>query len=94
MLTEELDARCDFDLSLVMPRYNEEATVSHTISGPFGAFTKAGYRLEIVTVDNGSMGRTGKILRRLAASNPAVLYHRVEVNRGYGKVRGRRGPTL
>jgi glycosyltransferase involved in cell wall biosynthesis len=85
MLTETLDAQCDPDLSLVMPCYNEEAIVSHTISRLLSAFTKAGYRLEIVAVDNGSADRTGEILRRLAASNPAVLYHRVELNEGYGK---------
>ena len=84
MLSETLDARCDPDLTLVMPCYNEEAIVSHTISRLLNAFGKAGYRLEIVAVDNGSSDRTGQIIRRLAASNPGVLHHRVEQNQGYG----------
>jgi glycosyltransferase involved in cell wall biosynthesis len=84
MLSETLDARCDPDLTLVMPCFNEEAIVSHTISRLLNAFAKAGYRLEIVAVDNGSSDHTGEIIRRLAALNPAVLHHRVERNEGYG----------
>jgi glycosyltransferase involved in cell wall biosynthesis len=84
MITETLDARSDPEFSLVIPCYNEEAVVSHTISKLFDAFTKAGYRLEVIAVDNGSWDRTGEILRGWAARNPAVLYHRVEKNEGYG----------
>jgi glycosyltransferase involved in cell wall biosynthesis len=67
-----------------MPCYNEEAVVRYTISRLLNAFRKGGYTLEIVAVDNGSSDRTGEILRELAAADPAVVYHRVEVNQGYG----------
>ena len=84
MTSETLDARLDPEFSLVIPCYNEEAVVSHTIAKLFDAFSKAGYRLEVIAVDNGSRDRTGEILRGWAARNSAVIYHRVEINEGYG----------
>jgi len=84
MITETLDARSDPEFSLVIPCYNEEAVVSYTISKISDAFTKAGYRLEVIAVDNGSWDRTGEILRDWSARNPAVIHHRVELNEGYG----------
>lgn len=71
-------------LSLVMPCYNEEVVVVHTIVKLLAAFEKAGYRLELVAVDNGSRDGTGAILKQLAMENPAVVHHRVEKNEGYG----------
>lgn len=54
------------DLSMVIPCYNEEDTVAYTVHRLLGAFERAGYRLELVTVDNGSSDGTGTILRELA----------------------------
>jgi glycosyltransferase involved in cell wall biosynthesis len=67
-----------------MPCYNEEAVVRHTILRLTGAFSKAGYVLEIVAVDNGSADKTGEIINGLAAANPAIVSHRVDINEGYG----------
>jgi len=72
------------DLSLIVPCYNEESIIGYTIPRLLAAFEKAGYRLELVAVDNGSLDRTGEIIREFAAKNPAVVYHRVEQNQGYG----------
>lgn len=72
------------DVSLVMPCYNEEAIVAQTIKRTLGAFERAGFRLQLVAVDNGSRDRTGEIIKEIAAANPAVVHHRVEVNEGYG----------
>ena len=83
MPTEVLRGR-DPDLSLVMPCYNEEAIVRQTVSRLAGAFDRAGYVLEIIAVDNGSRDKTGEIIRGLAAANPSIVYHRVDVNEGYG----------
>jgi glycosyltransferase involved in cell wall biosynthesis len=84
MTTETLSRSGDPELSLVIPCFNEEAVVSHTIGKLFDAFTKAGYRLEVIAVDNGSIDRTGETLREWSARNPAVVHHRVEHNEGYG----------
>ena len=84
MMPEALDAERDPEISLVIPCYNEEAVVSHTIGKLLEAFHRAGYRLELVAVDNGSTDRTGEIIRGWAARNPAVVHHRIEQNEGYG----------
>lgn len=72
------------DLSIVMPAYNEEEGVGVTVAHLFEAFTKAGYRLELVAVDNGSSDRTGEVLRGLQPTYPDLVIHRVEPNEGYG----------
>jgi glycosyltransferase involved in cell wall biosynthesis len=71
-------------LSLIMPCYNEEDVIGYTIPRLLAAFDRAGYRLELVAVDNGSWDRTGEIIKELATKNPSVVYHRVERNEGYG----------
>jgi glycosyltransferase involved in cell wall biosynthesis len=72
------------ELSLVMPCYNEEEIVEYTIRRLIGAFDQAGYRLELVAVDNGSRDRTGEIINQLAAKFPGIVPHRVEKNEGFG----------
>jgi len=80
----ELSHSLQPDISFVIPCYNEEALVGYTIPQLIAAFEKAGYRLEVVAVDNGSWDRTGEIIKELAARSPSVIYHRVEKNEGYG----------
>lgn len=72
------------DVSFVMPCYNEEAIVGHTISHLMEAFEKAGHELELIAVDNGSADRTGEIIREMRGRHPGVIHHRVEMNEGYG----------
>lgn len=72
------------DISFVMPCYNEEEIIGYTIPRLTGAFDKAGYRLELIAVDNGSTDRTGEIIRDLASKNAAIVPCRVEKNQGYG----------
>jgi glycosyltransferase involved in cell wall biosynthesis len=67
-----------------MPCYNEEEILSLTISKLLDVFGKAGYRLEIIAVDNGSRDRTGEIIKSWVARNPAVVHYRVDQNQGYG----------
>ncbi len=72
------------DLSIIMPAYNEEEIVGFTTRRLVTAFERAGYRLELVAVDNGSSDRTGEIIREMASQFDAVVYHQVEKNEGYG----------
>ncbi len=72
------------DLSFVMPCYNEEEIIGYTIPRFTAAFRNAGIKLELIAVDNGSRDRTGELIREMAANDPAIVYHRVEVNDGYG----------
>ena len=73
------------DLSCLMPCYNEEEVIGYPIPRFVAAFRKAGYRLELITVDNGSRDRTGALIRELMAAHPEIVPCRVEVNEGYGK---------
>jgi glycosyltransferase involved in cell wall biosynthesis len=71
-------------LSLIMPCYNEESIVGYTIPKLSEAFGEAGYQLELVAVDNGSVDRTGEIIQDLAIKDNTIVHHRVDVNQGYG----------
>ena len=72
------------DVSFVVPCYNEEDIVAYTLERLLSAFSDAGYKLELVAVDNGSNDCTGEIVQRLAKRHPSIIYHLVEVNQGYG----------
>jgi glycosyltransferase involved in cell wall biosynthesis len=72
------------DISIIMSCYNEEEIVGYTISQLTSAFEKAGHRLQLIAIDNGSWDQTGQIIREWASRNPSVVYHRVEKNVGYG----------
>jgi len=73
------------DLSFIMPCYNEEAIIGYTIPKLIEAFESAGYHLELVAVDNGSHDQTGEIIKELQKRYGAIVFHRVEINEGYGK---------
>jgi glycosyltransferase involved in cell wall biosynthesis len=72
------------DVSFLMPCYNEEAIIPYTIPQLIHAFEKAGHRLELIAIDNGSSDRTGEIIKTLAAQFPSLVHHRIEQNQGYG----------
>ena len=72
------------DISLIMPCFNEEASIGYTIPRLVGAFEDAGYALQLVAVDNGSSDRTGNILQSLSADFPCIVRRRVETNIGFG----------
>jgi glycosyltransferase involved in cell wall biosynthesis len=86
MITRASDHKASLqpDLSLVMPCYNEEAIIGYTIPSLIAAFERAGHRLELIAVDNGSKDRTGEIIQDLAQRYPSLVAHRVEKNQGYG----------
>ncbi len=72
------------DVSFIMPCYNEEEIVGYTIPKMVQAFERAGVRLELIAVDNGSSDRTAEIIKTWCARSSSVVYHRVEVNEGFG----------
>lgn len=83
--TRSHDERSDVDpaagiLSVMMPVYNEEATVEiildHVLARP-----EVG---EVIAVDNGSTDRSGEILESVAARDERVRVIRLSPNRGKG----------
>jgi glycosyltransferase involved in cell wall biosynthesis len=78
-------AEGQLQLSLVMPCYNEEENVPHTVPRLVKAFEQADVRFELVTVDNGSTDATWARLQELQARFPAhVRPVQVPKNVGYG----------
>ncbi|REJ78234.1 MAG: glycosyltransferase family 2 protein [Acidobacteria bacterium] len=72
------------DVSFVVPCYNEEGMLGYTLPRLEAAFEKAGFVLELVAVDNGSVDKTGELIKELAKDHPSIVHHRVDVNEGYG----------
>ncbi len=72
------------DVSFVVPCYNEEDIIGYTLHRLRSAFDKAGYALELVVVDNGSVDRTAEIINEFAAGHDGVICHSVAINEGYG----------
>jgi glycosyltransferase involved in cell wall biosynthesis len=70
-------------LSIVIPVYNEEATVAHLVdmvrAVDLGSITK-----EIILVNDCSRDGTGRVLDELAARQPDLVIRHHEVNRGKG----------
>jgi len=70
----------DFLLSVLMPAYNEAATVRDVVA----AVLAAPFRKELVVVDDGSTDGTGAVLQAIAAAEPSVRVLRHERNLGKG----------
>ena len=65
-----------FDVSVVIPTYNEAGGIEKLISTLTGVFAKAGIRGEIVIVDDNSPDGTGKLVDSLASKYPVRCVHR------------------
>ena len=70
-------------LSVVIPCYNEEATLETLVERVLGA-ERCGLELEVVIVDDGSSDRSGELMDRLAAMHPEIHCIRHERNQGKG----------
>ncbi len=73
-----------FNLSMVIPAFNEAGGIAPVVRRLFDAFAEAGYSLEVIVVDNGSTDGTGEVIRGEQQRNPMLRLHRIEVNVGYG----------
>jgi len=73
------------DISLVMPCYNEEESLPYSIPQLLRAFERAGYRLQLVAVNNGSRDRTAEVIDKFAAQHDSITHVTVETNIGFGQ---------
>jgi glycosyltransferase involved in cell wall biosynthesis len=71
-------------LSVVLPAYNEEAVLAHTVGRCVEVLEAVVPQYQIVIVDDGSRDRTGEIADELAAANPRITVVHNRPNRGYG----------
>lgn len=67
-----------------MPCYNEQESLPYSIPQLLRAFERAGYRLQLVAVNNGSRDKTAEVIARFAAQHPEITPVTVENNIGFG----------
>ena len=75
----------DFSVSLILPAYNDEATIRNVVEEGLRLLQGYATQFEIIVVDDGSPDRCGAIADELAGEHPGivrVIHH--GVNRGYG----------
>ncbi len=73
-----------YELSLVIPFYNEESNVKKVVQEIVDNFNLNKINYEIIAVDNGSTDGTRKIIKGLNKSNPRIKLSIVRKNIGYG----------
>lgn len=72
-------------LSVVIPAFNERATIEKLLTRVAAAPLPAGVTLEMVVVDDGSRDGTRELLRELAKKGePPIRYIEHEINQGKG----------
>ena len=74
------EAATGIAITVVVPVYNEEGSVSPTLDELHQVMQQAGYLYEIVVVDDGSSDRTADLL----SSRPDIQLLQHRRNRGYG----------
>jgi dolichyl-phosphate beta-glucosyltransferase len=73
-----------FDLSVIVPAYNEEARLEPTLREAAAYLRSRGRRAELIAVDDGSRDGTGALVRRLADEIAELRLIRLPANRGKG----------
>ena len=71
------------ELALVMPVYNEQETISKTVTDWEYLLKQLDINYEFHIYDDGSTDNTSKIIKDLAASNPKIAPH-FKANTGHG----------
>ena len=71
------------DLSVVIPVYNEQESVTHLVEELHAALDGLGQSFELVLVDDGSTDRTWPIMLGLADRDPSL--HLVQFRRNFGQ---------
>lgn len=71
------------DLSVVVPLYNEEASLPELTSWIISVAEAQNYRFEIVLVDDGSTDRSWEVIEQLAGNHPVI--RGIKFRRNHGK---------
>ncbi|MBI2559274.1 glycosyltransferase family 2 protein [Candidatus Woesearchaeota archaeon] len=73
-----------YDLSIVVPFYNEEGNVSDVVKGLEGELSRNKIGYELILVNNGSSDSTPKIIGNLKKRNSRIRQVNIRKNEGYG----------
>ena len=84
------DAASEVDLSLILPAFNEEASLVDALERATEALDRLGATFEIIVINAGSADRTGKLADAFAARDSRVrlLHNERNVNYGVSLKRG------
>ncbi|MCJ7792898.1 MAG: glycosyltransferase family 2 protein [Candidatus Marinimicrobia bacterium] len=72
------------ELSVFFPAYNEEANIESTVANAITVLKKVAKKWEIIVIDDGSIDRTGEIIKALIKKEPQLRLITHTPNRGYG----------
>src|SRR3989344_9303533 len=76
---------CDvMELSIILPCYNEEQNIAHSVRDTASWMDTRGMKGEIIVVDDGSKDASPALLETLAKEIPRLRVVRHEKNGGYG----------
>ncbi|MDP3004123.1 MAG: glycosyltransferase family 2 protein [Candidatus Azambacteria bacterium] len=80
----------DRSISLIMPAFNEAATIEFSVRSAIEKLEEHGFDYEIFIFDDGSNDKTGEIADELAVENPniKVIHNPKNMNLGYNFARG------
>jgi dolichol-phosphate mannosyltransferase len=78
------EAATSYAVSLVIPAWNEAATIRQAIREASAALAQVATAYEIIVVDDGSTDETAQHVHAEMRQLPRLRYVRHEVNRGYG----------
>ena len=71
-------------ISIVIPVYNEQASVVKTVEAILEVLAPGDVPFEIIIVNDGSMDNTGQILQDIKCTHPELIIVEHEINLGYG----------
>lgn len=72
-------------VSIIIPAFNEERHLRHTIEETMRVFNNFGYSYEIIIVDDGSTDNTYNIARRLSEKHKNIIAKQNRANFGKGR---------
>ncbi|ELR68908.1 Glycosyl transferase, group 2 family protein [Fulvivirga imtechensis AK7] len=73
----------EFDISVVIPLYNEEESLPELCNWISRVMIKHGFTYEVILIDDGSTDSSWEVIRQISEDNPAIKG--LKFNRNYGK---------